>query len=184
MLEMPADRCQALQVLDRLLATSLAARAERRADELLEERRLAIRGSHEDAQIATGDAEPRQLGCRADDLEVRLVVDRPSVATVGLDDAELLKLAQEPIRHSGLIEQLLRRERRDRGLHGRRPPGCRGLASPARAGEVAGGKLLADHPQGQELVALHAQDCPQALHVGLAVEAVATLRAAGREQLL
>src|SRR5437667_6812760 len=184
MLEMPANRRQALQVLDRLLATSLAARSERRADELLEQRRLAVRRAHEDAQIAARDAEPRQFRCRADDLEIGLVIDRSTVAPVGLDDAVLLELAQEPLRNPGLVEQLLRGKHPDRGRHGRRPPGRRGLAPRARAGEIAGGQLLTDHPQGQELVALHAQDRPQALYVGLAVEAVATLRAARRKELL
>jgi hypothetical protein len=49
---------------------------------------------------------------------------------------------------------------------------------------VAGGELLADNAQGQELVALHAQDHPQALDVSLAVEAVATPGAARGQQLL
>src|SRR5687767_6220747 len=50
MLEVPADRRQALQVLDRLLAASLAARTQRWANELLEQRGLAIGRAHEDAQ--------------------------------------------------------------------------------------------------------------------------------------
>ena len=49
---------------------------------------------------------------------------------------------------------------------------------------AAGGELLADHPQRQELVALQPQDRPQALDVGLAVEAVAARRAPRGEQLL
>ena len=50
--------------------------------------------------------------------------------------------------------------------------------------EGAGRELLADHPQRQELVALHAQDRLQALDVGLAVEAVAARRAARHQKLL
>src|SRR5665811_1441448 len=49
---------------------------------------------------------------------------------------------------------------------------------------AAGGELLADHPQRQELVAPQAQDRAQPLDVGLAVEAVAALGAARRQQLL
>ena len=61
---------------------------------------------------------------------------------------------------------------------------ARRSAAPAALLAGARGELLADHPQGQELVALHAQDRPQALDVGLAVEAVAAGRAPRREQLL
>src|SRR4051794_9219032 len=147
MLEVSADRCEALQVLDRLLAASLAARSQRRPDELLEQGRLAVRGGHEDTQVATRDAEPRQLRGRADDLEIGLVVDGPSVATVGLDDAELLNPPQDPPRPPALVEDLTRREPRARRLHGRCPPRCCRLAPPARAGEVAGCQLLADHSQ-------------------------------------
>src|SRR4051794_19063717 len=114
MLQMPADRRQALQVLDRLLAASLTARAQCRADELLEQRRLAIRRTDEDAQIATSDAESRQLRGSADDLQIGLVIDRPSIAAIGLDDAEFLELAQKRLGHPGLVEQLLRAEHRNR----------------------------------------------------------------------
>jgi hypothetical protein len=42
----------------------------------------------------------------------------------------------------------------------------------------ARGQLLADYPQRQELVPLHAQDRPQPLDVRLAVEAIAARRPA------
>src|SRR3954447_19001127 len=47
-----------------------------------------------------------------------------------------------------------------------------------------GRELLANHAQGQKLVALQAQDGPQAVHVRLRVEPVAALRAPRREKLL
>ena len=50
-----------------------AARAKRGAEELLEQRRLAVGGGAEDAQVAAGDAVLCELGGGADDLEVGLV---------------------------------------------------------------------------------------------------------------
>src|SRR5581483_3460082 len=79
-LQVAADPRQALEVLERLLAPRLAARAEPRADELLEQRRLAVGGRAEYAEVAGGDAEPGELGRGAHDLEVGLVVDGPPVA--------------------------------------------------------------------------------------------------------
>ena len=53
------------------------------------------------------------------------------------------------------------------------PPDGRRSAAAAEVDVAAGGQLLADHPQRQELVALQAQDRAQPFDVGLAVEAVA-----------
>jgi hypothetical protein len=82
----------------------------------------------------------------------------------------------------GVVDQLVERDARAlSGLQARRPPKRGGLAA-----LLAGSRreLLADHPQRQELVALHAKNRPQALDVGLAVEPVATGRPPRREQLL
>src|SRR6476659_10127255 len=79
MLEMPADRRQALQVLDRLLPARLAAGAKRWAYQLLKQRRLAIGRGPEHPQVAPGDAELGELCGGPHDLEVGLVVNkRPS----------------------------------------------------------------------------------------------------------
>ena len=69
----------------------------------------------------------------------------------------------------------------DRRVDRDRPAGRGGLARRRRAPVKSPRRqLLADHPQGQELVALHSQDRPQALDVGLAVEPVPTRGAARR----
>src|SRR5436190_19637597 len=104
-LEMPAHGGAAFVVLDCLLPASLAPRPERRADDLLEQRRLAVGRAPEDPQVSPRDAEPRQLGGRAHDLEVGLVVDVPPVLALGLDDAVLLELPEEPVRDARLVEQ-------------------------------------------------------------------------------
>src|SRR3954447_14901872 len=164
MLEVAADRRQALEVLDRLLATRLAARPQRRADELLEQRRLAVGGGAKDAEVAAGDAEARELGGGADDLEVGLVEDRAAVTALRLDDPVLGELPQERLRHPRLLDQLVLGERLYGGVDRGRAAGDGDVGPPplgAGAGEVAGGELLADHAQRQELIALHPQDRPQ-----------------------
>ena len=60
----------------------------------------------------------------------------------------------------------------------------RGHALPAPLLRRAGGELLADHAQRQELVALEAQDRLEPLDVVLAEEPVAALRALRRQQAL
>src|SRR5947207_11170544 len=127
---MAADRGQALEVLDRLLATRLAPRAERRPDELLEQRRLAVGGGAEDTQVPAGDAEARELGGGADDLEVGLVEDGAAVAALRLDDAVLGELPQERLRHARLLDQLVLGERLHGGVDRGRPAGD-GYVGPA-----------------------------------------------------
>ena len=87
---MTAHRGQALEVLNRLLASRLTAGAKLGTEELLEQRNLAVRRGTKDAQVAARDAELRQLRRGADDLEVGLVVRGAPLAAVGRDDAELL----------------------------------------------------------------------------------------------
>ena len=98
------------------------------------------------------------------------------VALLGLDDPVLLELADQLRRRAGLLDAARRGRSTRRGsVERHRPPrwpprGRRASRSPPI---LPGGQLLADHPQRQELVALHAQDRAQLLDVGLAVEAVA-----------
>src|ERR671926_1752765 len=73
-LEVGRDRGEVLERLDRLLATVRVARAERRGEDLLEQRRLAVGRGAEHAQVAAADAEARELGHRADDLLLGVVV--------------------------------------------------------------------------------------------------------------
>src|SRR5205085_8967725 len=184
MLQLPAHGREALEVLDRLLAPCLTSRPKRRPNDLLEQRGLAVRRAPEDAEVSPRHPEPGKLGGRPDDLEIGLVVGEPAVAALRLHDPELLELAEEGLRHARVVEELLRGQGRDRSLDGAGPPTRGGLAAATRAREVPACELLPDHPQRQELVSLHAEDGPQALDIGLAVEAVAALRPARGEQLL
>ena len=129
-LEVTADGGEALEVLDRLLAPRLAARAQAGAEQLLEQGRLAIGRGAKHAQVAPADAELRELRGRADDLEVGLVIGLAAVAALGGDDAELLELAQELVADVRLGEQVVAGEGGD-GLADR--GGAALLALAARA---------------------------------------------------
>ena len=119
------------------------------------------------------------------DLEVGLVEGHLAALPVGLHDSELLELTDQLGGGAGLLEQLLDRDRPVRGLQRQGAALGRTLGlTVARAADLAGGQLLADHLQRQELVALHPQDRSQLLDIGLAVEPVTATRAARREQLL
>src|SRR5215211_4394633 len=184
MLQVPAHRREAFEVLDRLPAPGLASGTKRRTNDLLKQRRLAVGRAPEDAQVPARHAEARELRGRAHDLEIRLVVDHAPVAALWLDDAELLELADEVLRNAGLVQDLLERERRNCGIDRRRAPGRRRLAAATRPAELTAGELLPDDPQWQELVSLHPEDGAQALDVRLAIEAIATGRAPRRQELL
>src|SRR5581483_11077068 len=184
MLEMPANRREALEVLDRLLAPCLTAGAKCRADDLLEQRGLAVGGAPEHPEVPAGHAEAGELGGRPHDLEVGLVVGDPPVAAVGLHDPELLELTDQALGNARLVQDLLQRHGRDRRVDRPGAPGRRGLAATARPPEIPARELLPDDPQGEELVALHAQDRAEPLDVRLAVEAIAAGGPARGEQLL
>ena len=169
----------------------------RRGEDLLQQRRLALGGGLEHAQVAPRDAVARQLGDRADDLALRLVVVALGAAQLALDDPVVLELGDQPRLRARLLHHVLRASR------ARRAAGCekvsRRSAAPGprvagwaptaacvdlRLAAAPGGQLLADHPQRQELVALQPQDRAQARDVGGGVEPVAAGRAPRREQLL
>ena len=71
---MRGDGGEVLQRLDRLLAALGVARAQRRGEDLLQQRGLAVGRGAEDAQVAPADAVAGELGDRADDLALGLVV--------------------------------------------------------------------------------------------------------------
>src|SRR3954469_7549897 len=73
-LEVRRDGREVLERLDRLLAALGVARAQRRGEDLLQQRRLAVGRGPECAQVAPADAVAGELGDRADDLALRLVV--------------------------------------------------------------------------------------------------------------
>src|SRR5687768_9894129 len=105
-LELGAGRGQALETHDRLLPASGAARLQRRPEDLLEQRGLAVGGGAEDAQVAAVDAEAGELGRRADDLEVGLVEEQLAVLAARLDDPELLELADQLLARPGLLDEV------------------------------------------------------------------------------
>src|SRR6187551_3433778 len=117
MLQLPADRREALEVLYRLPAPRLASRAKRRPDDLLQQRRFAVRRAAKYPEVSPGDAEARQLRGGAHDLEIRLVVDVAPIAPLRLDDPVVLKLANQAFRDPGLIQDLLERQRRHGRVH-------------------------------------------------------------------
>src|SRR5947209_12788372 len=75
-LEVRGDRGEVLERLDRLLAAVGIARAQRRREDLLEQRRLPVRGGAEDTQVATADAEARELRHRTHDLALGVVEEQ------------------------------------------------------------------------------------------------------------
>src|SRR5215213_1884380 len=183
-LQMAADRSEALEVLDRFLPACLAARAKRRTDDLLERARLPVDRASKYPQVSPPHAKPRQLGRGADDLEIRLVVARPALAAIGLHDAVLLELAKQALWHAGLVQKLLLRHHRHGRIDGGRPPRGRRLCPAPGRGQLSTRELLTDHPEGKELVALHPQDRAKTLHIRLAVQAIPAGGASGGEQLL
>src|SRR3954470_7608882 len=74
-LQVRRDRREVLERLDRLLSPLGVPRAQRRREDLLEQGRLTVRRGAEDAKVAPADAEARQLGDRADDLLLGVVVE-------------------------------------------------------------------------------------------------------------
>ena len=82
---MRGDGGEVLERLDGLLAALRIARPQGGREDLLQQRRLALGGRLEHAQVAPRHAVARQLGDRADDLALGLVVvaDVPAPAQTG-----------------------------------------------------------------------------------------------------
>src|SRR4051794_24300287 len=161
---MRRDRREVLERLDRLLAPLRVPRPQGGREDLLQQGRLAIGRSAEDAQVAPPYAEALELGYGTNDLPLGVVVEDLAVAALALDHAVLLELLDERPVRPGVIEHVLE------AVEGARP--LDGDAGPAHAAGVRRGglvrghlgvgparrQLLADHPQREELVALEAED--------------------------
>src|ERR671916_1985384 len=111
-LEVRRDRRQVLERLERLLAALGIARAQRRREDLLQQRRLAVGGGAKHAQVAPADAVARELGDGADDLALGLVVVVLAGAQLALDDAVVLELLDELRARARLLEHVLERVER------------------------------------------------------------------------
>src|SRR4051794_3959847 len=193
---MGGDDGEVLERVDRLLAPLGVPRPQRGSEDLLEQGGLAICRGPERTQVAAADAVASQLGDRTDDLALGLVVVLDPGAELALDHAVFFELLDEARLGPGLLEDVLYREERSAVAHADAGPwrapatgaaaarrgGVRGLDRIVRRG--AGGQLLADDPQRQELVALEAQDRAEPGDVGGAVEPVAAGRPPRRQQLL
>ena len=124
------------------------------------------------------DAVLRQPAARRRDLGVALTVEVLAALDAWRQQAVLLERPRERSRRS----RRARTARRGRAplSSSASPAGRRRLRSAARAG----GELLSDHAQRQELVALQPQDRLEPLDVLLAEEPVAATRALRRQQAL
>ena len=153
-----------LQAAARLSRFSIASRRrlwleERSAgpDHGLEQRRLAVGRGAQHLQVAAPDAEAGELGAGLDDLAVGVVVElrRPRRCpgwTSRQSSSSLISSGATPV----CVDQLL-----DASSASPCPPRRVLARRSAVAGALlagAGRELLADHPQRQELVALHAED--------------------------
>src|SRR5919197_2167965 len=111
-LEVRGDGGEVLERLDRLLAPVRVPRAQGRREDLLQQRRLALGRGLEHAQVAAGDAVAGELGHRAHDLALGLVVVAGAAADLPLDDPEVLELADEPGLGAGLLYDVVERVER------------------------------------------------------------------------
>ena len=111
-LEIRRDGGEVLERLDRLSAPLRITRPQRRGEDLLEQRGLAIGECAEDAQVAPGHAVPRQLGDGANDLALGLVVVADTRALFALDDAVVLELQHESRLGACLLDDILERVQR------------------------------------------------------------------------
>src|SRR5919197_1798622 len=146
-------------------------------DDRLEEARFAGRRRAEGAQVARRDAELREPRAGDGDVDVALAVELLALVRARLEEPVVLELARQLAADPGAPAELPEIE----VLLAAEPERPRPLAVLPAGGRR---KLLADHPQRQELVALEAQDRLQPLDVLLAEEPVAALRPPQREQTL
>ena len=170
---------QGLQLLDGRLPALRVARAERGRHELLEQPGLSVGGGAEGAQMPCRDAEARELRTGDRDVHVAGRVQLLAPYSPRLEQPVLLELARELGRDRSALAELPEVELVVLVGQPDRPPAAALLARARRRR-----KLLADHAQRQELVALEPQDRLQALDVVLAEEPVAALRAPRCEQPL
>src|SRR3954454_8004151 len=117
-LEVRRHRGEVLERLDRLLAALGVARAQRRGEDLLQQRRLAVGRGAERPQGAPADAVAGELGHRAHDLALGLVVVLRAGAVLALDDAVVLELGDEARVGARLLDDVV--ERVQRAVRGRR----------------------------------------------------------------
>ena len=106
-LQMGGDRRQVLERLDRLASAVRVARAQGRSQDALEQLRLAVGRTAEDAQVAPADAVARELGDGRDDLALGLVEVAHAGAGLTLDHAELHQLADQLRVGPGLLDDIL-----------------------------------------------------------------------------
>src|SRR4051794_25744767 len=111
-LEVRRDRREVLERLDGLLAALGVPRAQRRREDLLEQRGLAVGAGAEDAQVAPADAVAGQLGDGADDLALGLVEVGRAGALLALDDAVLLELLDQPRLGARVLDDVVERVQR------------------------------------------------------------------------
>src|SRR5919199_4636024 len=166
-----------LEVLHPALPPLRVAGAQSGRDDGFQQARFAGRGGAEGPQVAGRDAELREPRAGDRDVDVALAVELLPLVRVRLEEPVVLeltrKLAADPGAPAELpeVQVLLPTE----------PKRPRPLAVLAARGR---GKLLTDHAQRQELVALEAQERLEPLDVLLAEEPIAALRPPEREQAL
>src|SRR5918997_2669647 len=103
-LEVRGHGRQVLERLDGLASALGVTRAQRRGEDLFEQRRLAVGRGTKDAQVAPANPETRELGRGTDDLALRLVVGELAVLVFALDHPEVLELAHEARVGARLLE--------------------------------------------------------------------------------
>src|SRR6266700_3529626 len=130
--------------------------------------------------MARRNAVARQLRACRRDVDVTLAVELGAVVVPGREETEVLELAGERRGHTGTLAELGQVDI----VLGVRDPGARPVASLGALRRARRGQLLANHPQGEKLVALQPQNRLETLDVLFAEEPVATLRPARREQAL
>src|SRR5262249_11935429 len=146
-----------------------------RRDERVEQPRLAVGSRAEGAQMPRRDPVARERLARDRDVDVDVRVAALAALGARLEQAEVLELAGARRLDAGALAQLVQVE------------ALVGLADRAALAPLlarAGGELLADHAQRQELVALKAEDRLEPLDVVLVEHAVAALGAFRRQQPL
>ena len=191
---MRGDRGEVLERLDGLLAPLGIARAQRRGEDLLQQRRTRARprcGTRAGCGPRRRSGRARSPRARSRARSRRSSARRRAAAR---DDPVLLELGDQPrsapvSSTTSSSEYSAPRSRSENEPPQRRARPARRRGRPAAGAAArrlgaAGGELLADHAQRQELVALQAQDRAQARDVGLRVEPVAAGRAPRRQQLL